>query len=91
MDMNVILDNATLEAKSDFQDVFLPKLKDANKVCNKFDFKAQGININDVRLRMGGLTCDDTPEPSNSNIYVIIVIIGVVILIIVILIIFIYN
>ena len=59
MDMNVILDNATLEAKSDFQGVFIPKLKDANKICAKFDFKAQGINIDHVRERMGGLRCED--------------------------------
>lgn len=80
MDMNVILDNATLEAKSDFHDVFLPKLQDNNKTCARFDFKAQGININDVRLRMGGLTCADDKD-DNNNSFNKIVIIAVVILI----------
>lgn len=67
MDMNVILDNATLQAKSDFAGVFLPKLKDANKKCARFDFQAQGINIDELRIRMGGLSCNENSNKSYSN------------------------
>ena len=64
MDMNVILDNATLEAKSDFISVFVPKLNEANKECATFDFEALNVNLDDMRERMGGSRCNDSVIPT---------------------------
>lgn len=59
MDMNVILDLTTLQAKSDYTSTFAPALLDANTKCPVFDFDALGIDIEELRERMGGDRCEE--------------------------------
>jgi len=54
MDMNVIIDLTTLQAKSDYSSTFEPTLQTANEECTVFDFEALGINIEKLREKMGG-------------------------------------
>ena len=60
MDMNVIIDLTTLQAKSDYSSTFVPELETANAVCTVFDFEALGINIEKLRKKMGGDQCNET-------------------------------
>jgi len=51
MDMNVIIDLTTLQAKSDYSSTFEPALQTANAECTVFDFNALGINIETLRKK----------------------------------------
>lgn len=50
MDMNVIIDLTTLQAKSDYSSTFEPALQPANGECTAFDSNALGTNIKTLRV-----------------------------------------
>lgn len=43
MDINVIIDLTTLQAKSDYSSTFEPALKTANEKCTEFNLKDMDI------------------------------------------------
>ena len=66
MDINLILDLTTLAAKSDYNSTFTPALKTANSKCTTFDFAALGIDIEELREKLGGQRCVDKVFGSND-------------------------
>lgn len=83
MDMNVILDVATLQSKSDYSSVFQPALITANTNCPLFDFKALGIKIDKLRERIGGQSCLNQDENENSILAIILWTLGVILVIVI--------
>lgn len=69
MDMNVIIDLTTLQAKSDYSSTFEPALQTANAECTVFDFNALGINIETLREKMGGHRCDENENEDEEGKY----------------------
>jgi len=59
MDINLILDLTTLSNKSDYNSTFTPALQTANTTCTNFDFAALGIDIEELREKLGGQKCKE--------------------------------
>lgn len=78
MDINLILDLTTLSSKSDYSSTFTPALEVANTTCTVFDFAALGIDIEQLREKLGGQRCNAI-SVSSTTVWIIVIVVIIVI------------